>query len=149
MKSRFNTGMKKTYKYILIVAGILVLFCLGMWAWPMTSWSAYSAVAMETGDIYFGKIGYFPCLHMRDVWYLQRTGDENTPYSLGKLTDLRWSPEDKINLNYEKVVWIAKLDKAGQVATGLKNPASLQPSALQPGQSGTPTESAPKPPAGE
>lgn len=149
MKSRSNTGMKKTYKYILIIAGVLVLVCLGLWAWPMTSWASYYAVAVETGDIYFGKLSYFPCLHMRDVWYLQQTGDQDNPYSLVKFTDLRWSPEDKVNLNYEHVVWMVKLDKTGKVATFLKDPAALQPSALTPGESETPTESAPESSIGE
>ena len=126
MKSRSNTGMKKIYKCILIVAVVFIFVCLGLWAWPMTSWSAYYAVAMDTGDIYFGKLSHLPCLQMRGVWYLQQTGDEKNPYSLVKLTDLRWSPEDKLNLNNEHVVWIVKLNKLGQVATFLKNPTAIQ-----------------------
>lgn len=131
MRGRSNKSMHKTIKCILIIAIAVTLVCLAMWLWPMTSWANYYAVAVETGDIYFGKISYFPCLQLRNVWYLQQTGDQDNPYSLVKFTDLRWSPEDKLNLNYKYVVWMVKLDKKGQVATFLRNPVAMQQSAPQ------------------
>jgi hypothetical protein len=135
MRGRSNKGMHKTIKCLLIIAVVVALVCLGMWLWPMTSWANYYAVAVETGDIYFGKISHFPCLQLRNVWYLQQTGDQDNPYSLVKFTDLRWSPEDRLNLNYKYVVWMVKLDKKGQVATFLKNPVATQQNAPQQGAS--------------
>ncbi|MCL4406048.1 MAG: hypothetical protein M1586_01695 [Patescibacteria group bacterium] len=119
--------MKKATKYIIAAIVIVVFVCLGMWLWPLTSWANYYAVAIETGDVYFGKLSYFPCLQLRDVWYLRQTGNQENPYSVVKFTDLRWSPEDRLILNREHVIWTVRLDRSGQVAAFLKNPTARQP----------------------
>jgi len=138
MRGRSNKKMQKATKCICGIIVFVVFVCLGLWAWPMTSWADYYAVAVETGDIYFGKLGRFPNLQLRDVWFLQQTGDEENPYSLVKFTDLRWAPEDKIELNYDRVVWIVRLSEAGQVATFLKNPALRQSNPVSQPPTGTP-----------
>jgi hypothetical protein len=67
---------------------------------------AYYAVYLESGDVYFGHLSYFPRLTLRDVHFLSGDGERIT---MSNFKDAAWGPEDRLYLNYEKVLWIAKV----------------------------------------
>ncbi|MCX7616022.1 MAG: otopetrin domain-containing protein [Patescibacteria group bacterium] len=75
--------------------------------------SDYSAIYLETGDIYFGKLSYFPSLSLSNVWYLKR--EPNGELSLQRFKESAWGPEDKLKINRDKVVWIAKVSPSSQL----------------------------------
>lgn len=89
--------------------------------------SPYSAVYLETGDIYFGKLKSFPRLQMTEVWLVQKTasGENNAGLNLVPLTSAFWGPADKINLNSDQVVFTTRLTKDSQVAKIIENPELL------------------------
>ncbi len=82
----------------------------------------YYAVYLRTGDLYFGKISWFPKFSLNDVWLLQRSVDQNNQvsFSLVKFTEAIYMPVDRIDLNKDNVVWITQLDKDSPVIQEIK-----------------------------
>jgi hypothetical protein len=79
----------------------------------------YVAVYLDTGDIYFGQLSYFPRLSLKDAYHLQSVPDPNNPVggSSLQIVPLRtsiWAPE-RLLLNPDKVVLVAKIGKDSQV----------------------------------
>lgn len=133
--------MSKKLLSILIVL-VIVLVVIGVWLAVMLTKpdseksSGYSAVVLVSGDIYFGKLSWFPWPKLTHVWLLQRTVDaQNQPQvGLTPFTSAFWGPTDELFLNPKEVVFWADLKKDSQVAKGLDNPQTLQPPAQQQGQ---------------
>ena len=86
--------------------------------------SPYSAVYLETGDIYFGKLKWFPSPHMERVTYYQNAVDEqNRPApGVAAFTGAFWKPIDKIYFNRKHIVFWTRLSKESQVAKAFDNP---------------------------
>lgn len=84
---------------------------------------SYYAVYLQTGDMYFGKLSRFPKLILSDVWYLQK--DQNG-FSLAKFTNTVFNPQDKLEINRDKVIWIAKLQEESGIVKYIQT-ASQQP----------------------
>lgn len=82
----------------------------------------YYAVYLRTGDLYFGKIKWFPKFSMEDIWFIQRTSDQSgqVNFSLVKFTDAVYLPIDRIDINKDNVVWITRLDKDSPVIQEIK-----------------------------
>lgn len=116
---------------------ILVLVVLGgaaVWVLPMIS-PSYYAVYLDTGDLYFGKLSRFPRMTLTDVWYLQRDG-QNQSLALSQFSKVVWGPENKMTLDDDKVVWVAKVSKDSQILPMLKGdrPAAAQQQGQLPAQ---------------
>ncbi len=98
----------------------------------------YSVVFLNTGDMYFGKLSRFPKLTLSDVWFIQRSVDEEQGgFDLLKFSNIMFGPKDKMEINRENVVWISKLADDSQVVTYIlqsKNTAlqNVQPQATVP-----------------
>jgi len=118
---------------IILIALLLVVIVLAAWLAmnflrsERTAESPYSAVYLLSGDIYFGKLSWFPTPHLKNVWILQRTVDKNNQPQLGvaPFTSAFWGPVDEINLNSKQIVLWTKLRADSQVAQALANPAVL------------------------
>ncbi len=119
--------------------------------------SAYSAVMLGNGDIYFGKLTWFPSPKIVNAWILQRTVDEKNQVQLGIVPASRafWAPVDEVNLNSDQIVSWTRLRKDSQLVQALENPELLQQvrggGSAVPGGSATSTFEGPagKPPTGE
>jgi hypothetical protein len=120
---------KKTTYLILLLA--VVVLAAGIWAGYFISKKnsgllkakpSYAAVYLQTGDVYYGEIHWWPKLHLTKVWYPQVDAQGQTqllPYK-----GLAWGPSDKLYLNPDQVVgWsylrsdselIPAFEKAGQ-----------------------------------
>ena len=135
--------MSKLNKILLIIV-IVLLIALGVVLyWQRGGFQeSYWAVYLDTGDIYFGKLHRFPKLSLSDVWFLQRNNqDAQNPFSLAKLEQAFWGPEDKIYLNEKNIVWKAKLRKESQVLQSIKSSAAVQSQpSQQPPQQATTTQ---------
>jgi hypothetical protein len=125
------TGKKIMWGVIVIV----VLLAIGAGIWMAISTlkdpdgsSPYSAVYLTSGDIYFGKLSWFPQPHLTDVWYLEHTTgtDGQTHVSVAPLKNVFWGPVDEITLNAKQILFTTHLNKASQLVSGFENPQSLE-----------------------
>jgi len=116
--------MKKIDKgqLIAIIVGVVVVsFLAGFYILPSYMGSderPLKGVLLETGDIYFGTITYFPRLTLHDVYTVQVVADPDNPsepiYQVVPLEFSIWGP-DKIVLNYDKIVFIGDVGENSQV----------------------------------
>ena len=114
---------------------IIVLVLVGVGVWLGASFgratgggaSPYSAVYLTTGDIYFGKLSWFPKPRLTNVWLLQRNVDSLNQPQLGLVpfTSAFWGPVDEIYLSPKQIVFWTRLSKESAVAKAFDNPALL------------------------
>lgn len=123
---------KKLIVVILIVVVVLIAFVLGLTfaleGRVSANRSPYKAVYMATGDIYFGKMSWFPKPRLKGVWYLQRGVDQNSQPQLGVAPFSRvfWGPVDEIYLNPRQIVFWTSLRADSELAKALANPSLLE-----------------------
>ncbi len=123
-----------------LVLIVLVVLIFGLWlglklmspknpAGP----SEYSAVYLTTGDIYFGKLSWFPSLRLTNVWFLQRSVNQQNQAQLGlsALKNAFWGPVDEVHLNAKQVIFWTSLRNDSQLVQAFANPSSLQSSGQQ------------------
>jgi hypothetical protein len=93
--------------------------------------SEYSAVYLSNGEIYFGKLSWFPSPHLSDVFFIQRVADEENPsLSLQPFNSVIWGPENEINLNSKEIIFWTNLRPDSQVVQIIettKKSATTQP----------------------
>jgi flagellar basal body-associated protein FliL len=125
------TGKKIIWSIIVLV--VLVAIGVGIWMAVSASKdpngaSPYSAVYLTSGDIYFGKLSWFPQPHLTDVWYLQRSTDASgkTQVSVAPLKSVFWGPMDEVTLNASQILFTTHLSNSSQLVSGFENPQSLQ-----------------------
>ena len=148
-------------KKILIIFAVVVIAVVATGIWfgfklfgseDPAGASEYSAVYTITGDIYYGKLSFFPKMKMREVWFLQRGVDPQTQqqqFGLAKFTTAFWGPTDKIYLNPDQVLFWTKLRNDSEVARAFKNPESVQQLNQQAVPAGFEGPSGPPPTFGE
>jgi hypothetical protein len=123
---------KKLLIILLII--LVIVLVLGIWLGVkilgrenLESPSKYSAVYLQTGDIYFGELSWFPWPSLKNVWLVQRSVDQQNQVQLGivPLKNSFWGPTDKIYLNPKQVVFWTNLRKDSQLIKALENPNIL------------------------
>ncbi len=125
--------MSKVNKILLaVVITIIVLVVAALIVWKVAFKSAtYSAVFLRTGDLYFGELTQFPSFGLKHVYTLAVTGDQQTPISIQRFKNVFWGPQDWLKINRDEVVWVTKLDPAGQLAQLIKTNPDLLPTQQQ------------------
>jgi hypothetical protein len=82
----------------------------------------YYVVYLTTGEIYVGRLSYFPKMEMTDIYLLQTVRDPKDEtkggFQLAPLKDAIWSPK-KIYLNSNQVVFSGPVDENSEVAKTL------------------------------
>lgn len=138
-------------KRFLIISVLIFLILIGLGIWigsnlsqPNPSGpSEYSAVYLSTGDIYYGILSWFPWPHLKNVWLLQRSVDQNNQpqLSIAPFSRAFWGPVDEVYLNPKQVIFWTRLRNDSQVLKAIQNPSALQqqPQAQQPASSAAPT----------
>lgn len=124
--------MSKANKFLLIVTILLIMVTIGLALYMLKGQNKkadiYSAVYLESGDIYFGQLHTFPKTHLTNVYLLQKNNDPQTntttPYILSKFSDSMWGPEDYLALNKSKIVWISQLKSDSTVVKAINNPSA-------------------------
>ncbi len=151
---------------VVLIVVIIVLVALGVWVGSWVSGlakpnpsgpSEYSAVYLSTGDIYYGKLDWFPWPRIKNVWFLQRGVNAQNQPQLGivPFNTAFWGPVDEVYLNPKQIIFWARLRNDSQVAKAFTNPAlfqqqqALPPQTFQgpPGPPPQPTPPAPAPTA--
>lgn len=106
---------------IFIIALIIILIAIIYWRQNNIE-KPYYAVYLESGDIYFGKLNIVPNLSLSDVYFLQKNqSNEQNPFSVLKFENAFWSPENKVYINKDKIVWKTKLKNDSQVLNIIKS----------------------------
>jgi len=117
-----------------VLVFMVILLGLGVWVGKKLSEqnpagpSHYSAVYLTTGDVYFGKLDWFPWPHLKNAWLLQRGADAQNQvhYSVVPVTNAFWGPVSELYLNPKQVVFWTRLRNDSQVAQVIENPSLLQ-----------------------
>ena len=126
---------------VLIVLVALVLMGLGIWLGSSLFGTAssnpsgpspYSAVYLATGDLYYGKLSWFPSPHLTDAWVLTRGQNASGQSQIGvePFTSSFWGPVDEIDLNPREIVFWTRLRNDSQLVQALANPSSAMESAV-------------------
>ncbi len=114
--------MSKLNKILLVVVAALIVVLAGVVYWQSSkSGDNYWAVYLSTGDLYMGKLAYFPRLHLTDVWFFQKTDDAENPLNLSKFNKAFWGPGDNLYISEKQIIWKNKLSETSQVITYIKN----------------------------
>jgi hypothetical protein len=124
-------------KKLLIILIVIVIAILGVGIWLGVKFlgpknpagpSEFSAVYLATGDIYFGKLDWFPWPRMTNVWFLQRSINQQNQPQLGvaPFSSAFWRPIDEIYLNPKQIIFWTNLRNDSQLAQALANPTALQ-----------------------
>ncbi len=123
-------------KIIITILIVILAVLLGAIIWLITKTnqgssgvkdSPYSAVYLSNGEVYFGKLSWFPYPKLKNVFFIQRneTGS-NFEFSLQTFQDIFWGPKNEIRLNSKEIIFWTKLKGDSQVARliddQLKNP---------------------------
>lgn len=115
--------MSKVNKVLLGLVVVLVVALAGVLYWQKGGFDEkYSAVYLNTGDIYFGKLSRFPRMTLRDVWFLQKGSDAQQGFGLSKFEKAFWGPEDEMAINDKNVIWVTELKDDSEVVKAIKNP---------------------------
>ncbi|MBM3257451.1 MAG: hypothetical protein FJY98_03985 [Candidatus Liptonbacteria bacterium] len=130
---QFETRKSMTRRFkIFLGVLVLVLVLLGVWAGSLLSAkkdaSGYTAVFLVTGDVYFGKLSWFPWPKLTHAWFLQRSvGQDNQPQlGLAPFTSVFWGPAGDVYLNPKQILFWAPIKSDSQVAKAIDNPSSIQ-----------------------
>lgn len=118
---------------IILVLLVVVLILVALWYQKMNSASSYSAIYLDTGDVYFGKLSYFPSLTLNHTWYLQR--DQSQGVALMDFSKAAWKPEGKIKINRDRVVWISKISQDSPIISVMLGKESMDENGLPQSQS--------------
>jgi len=122
--------MKNKNKVVtIIVIVIIVIFCFYLaFAWGKELWpfqARYQVVTLTNGEVYYGRLTFFPSPRMVDVWFFQQTTPEKkeeTPQlNLIPFTSLFFSPKNVLYLEKEQIAWWADLGKDSAVVKFIKS----------------------------
>lgn len=111
-------NMAKNNIIILILCIIILLVSICFFYLGKKN-DSYYAVYLETGELYIGHLSMFPTLVMTDIHYIQKDETNNT-LGLQKFADSVFSPEDKIVLNRDNIVWTTKLKEDSEMMKAIR-----------------------------
>jgi len=104
-----------------VVFSVVIAFLFGYYLWQNSFVgvdNTLSGVLLENGEIYFGRLSYFPRLTLSNVYTIQATVDSDDPtqisYQIIPLTLSVWSP-GKLFLNYDNILFIGDVGEDSQV----------------------------------
>jgi hypothetical protein len=120
----------------IFIVGVVIIVLIGLGIWlglrfgnsSTAADSPYSAVYLSSGDIYFGKLDWFPKPHIENAWHLSSAVDaqNHTQPTLLPLKNLFWGPSQDLYLNEKQIIFWTKLRADSQVAKALADPSSVQ-----------------------
>lgn len=127
---KFLSKKKNTVLAVIIVVVVAVLALAVFGVYKLYKFrhpagaSEYSAVYLRTGEVYFGKLDWFPWPRIKNPWVLQKTQDGGV--SVVPFASVFWSPVDMVYLNPKEVAFWTYLKDDSNIVKALRNPASVQ-----------------------
>ncbi len=120
-------------KILLTLVIVLFLVLVGLFFGRGLFTSSWTAVYLQSGDLYFGRLIHFPHYGLTHVYLFQvDKNSTQTPVSVQKFTKVFWGPQDFLSLNRNQVVWTTTLDPQGQLAKLLDTNPDLTSGASAP-----------------
>lgn len=115
--------MKKSSFIALIIVIVVAAAAVAYMAMGAKT-GKYAAVALSTGDVYFGQLSLFPSPRLENPWVLQRTVDANNNSQLVivPFKNAIWGPSNTLNINPKDIVFWTPLSENSQAATLMANP---------------------------
>ena len=119
---------------VLVLVAVITVAFLGAWLGSFLTGggfvknaSAYSAVYLSNGDMYFGVLSWFPKPHLSKVWLLQRQLDQNNQpqTNVAEFSKAFWAPVDDLYLNSKQIIWWSRLRSDSALAGAMNNPSLL------------------------
>lgn len=124
---------------VLFGIGIVVIIVLAVWVGVLIAGmqsgsspdgaSPYSAVYLSTGDMYFGKLSWFPSPHMTDVWHIVQSPAQNggqPQIGFVPVESLSYGPVDEVDFNAQDIVFSTRLRNNSQFVQAMENPQAQQ-----------------------
>lgn len=111
---------KNVNKILLVVVLVLALVLVGVIVKQIwfSGTPSYYAVYLRTGELYFGKLSFFPSFKLSNVYLLQlNSQNSQNPVSIQKLSNIFWGPEDYLKINKDEVVWYTKISPQSQLVS--------------------------------
>jgi hypothetical protein len=128
--------LSKSTTIILVIVVAMVFIAIGVWVGlnlggakagnASTAPSPYSAVYLSTGDVYFGKLDWFPTPHIEDAWFLQHGTDAkgNPMTGVYPFSQIAWGPMGDVYLNSKQIVFWTSLAGTSPVVQAMEAPSS-------------------------
>ena len=115
---------------LITVAVIVILLAAGIFLGAKFSGmpsenSPYSAVYLTTGDVYFGKLAWFPKPHLKDPLYLERGSEQ---IAIRRFSGVFWGPGEKLYINPREIVFSARIRASSPLVVVLDDPSVLEQS---------------------
>lgn len=100
---------------VLVVVSFYLAYAAGKKTWPFGA--KYQAVALESGEIYFGNLSLFPSPKLSNAWMPQQTQGEKEEVGLQlvPVSSSYFAPENILYLNKDKILWWTDLSEESQV----------------------------------
>ncbi|MBI4239536.1 hypothetical protein HY620_00930 [Candidatus Uhrbacteria bacterium] len=131
--------------FYLILAALVVWIAYAIWRGYEQS-KLYSVVYLRTGDIYVGKLSFFPKTILKDPYILSGTKDEKDPkknsFKLSPLRESVWNTK-RLTLNKDQIMFHGLLDKDSAAGKALM--AGPQAQQQAPAQEVPPVQQVPAP----
>lgn len=116
---------------VLIVLGLAVLVGLYLGRQHSTAeeYSPYSAVTLVNGEVYFGRLDWFPKPRLEDAWVLQRSVDQSgqVQMNVGPWNKSIWNPASTLYLNPTNIATWSRLRADSPLAKAIADPNSVPP----------------------
>ena len=116
---------------VVFVAGLVVAGGCAIWFYSTgAGGGSWTAVYLDTGDLYFGRLSSFPTLSLSDAWYVQHSPQGDV--SISDFSKASWKPAGNIQLNRQHIVWTVHIapDSPLIAAMTAKTPSDALPPAL-------------------
>jgi len=136
--NKTSNQMSKRFVAVVVVIVIVLVFA-GVWVGSILTGaksgtaSGYTAVFLTSGDVYFGKLSWFPWPKLSKAWFLQRSTDEKNQPQIGlaPFSSVFWGPEGDVYLNPKQILFWAPIKSDSNVAKAIENPDSVRQQAPQ------------------
>jgi len=111
------------FSALVLALAVAVAFAIVLWGRAETP--KYVALRLVTGELYFGKMSWFPSPKLTGAWLIQ--GTQNGGFTLDKFQNLAWRPTDTLRLNREQIVFWTYLDPQSPVAQAMEGKVQVLP----------------------
>ena len=116
--------------WVVVFSVVFLAFISGFYLWPefgLSNSSRLSGVVLENGEIYFGKLSYFPRLALTSAYTVQVLENPDDPsqikYRVLPIEASLWGPK-KIFLNYDKIVFIGEVSEESELMKIIRQEAN-------------------------
>lgn len=108
---------------VTVVCVAVIIIAITVFLPRAISSSGYTAVHLEGGEVYFGKLSRFPRLTLSDVHTIQVIPDpkgiNDSTVLIVPFNSAIWGPE-RLYLNRDKILYISEVSEDSQVMRGIR-----------------------------